>query len=149
VTYTCAVRSHEILFTIGYQGRTLPDFVRSLIDADVEQVIDVRELPLSRRRGFSKTPLRTALEESGIEYVHIRAAGNPYRHDAPKGLDRCLAMYRAHLERHPEVTASVLRAAAGKRSALLCAEANADQCHRSVLAASAAKQARRFAIQNL
>ena len=40
-------------------------------------MIDVRALPLSRRPGFSKSPLRGALEEAGIEYVHLKALGTP------------------------------------------------------------------------
>ncbi len=37
----------------------------------------MRALPLSRRPGFSKTALRGALEEAGIEYVHLKALGTP------------------------------------------------------------------------
>ncbi|MBA3393051.1 MAG: DUF488 domain-containing protein [Deltaproteobacteria bacterium] len=47
----------------------------------IDRVIDVRDLPLSRRRGFSKTPLATALTAHGIEYVHLRQAGNPFRRE--------------------------------------------------------------------
>ena len=143
------MRRHQVLFTIGYQGRTLAGFVESLMQAGIERVIDVRELPLSRRRGFSKTPLSTALDEAGIEYVHIRAAGNPYRHQVAKGVERCLAMYRAHLDQHPEITAAVLQAAEGTRAALLCAEADPDLCHRSILALSAANHAPQLAVENL
>src|SRR3954466_2864574 len=46
-------------------------------EAGVERVIDVRALPLSRRPGFSKSPLRAALEQAGIEYVHLKALGTP------------------------------------------------------------------------
>ena len=49
------------LFTIGYEGRALDELIAILAANRIERVIDVRELPLSRRRGFSKTPLGTAL----------------------------------------------------------------------------------------
>src|SRR5215213_5559790 len=65
------------IFTIGYEGATVPEFLAALKDAGVERVIDVRALPLSRRPGFSKSPLRAALEEAGIEYVHLKALGTP------------------------------------------------------------------------
>ena len=89
-------------FTVGYEGRTLDEFVQLLLAARVERVVDVRALPLSRRRGFSKTPLKCALAAQGIEYVHVRAAGNPYRNlrDDP---ERCLALYAEHLDEHPAV----------------------------------------------
>ena len=49
------------IFTIGYEGATVPEFIATLQQAGVERVIDVRALPLSRRPGFSKSPLRAAL----------------------------------------------------------------------------------------
>jgi len=45
------------LFTVGYEGRTLPQFVRLLRDQGITRVIDVRERPVSRRKGFSAMPL--------------------------------------------------------------------------------------------
>src|SRR5204862_8110274 len=65
------------IFTIGYEATTMAEFIASLKDAGVERVIDVRALPLSRRPGFSKSPLRAALEEEGMEYVHLKALGTP------------------------------------------------------------------------
>ena len=65
------------IFTIGYEGATVGEFLAALQDAGVERVIDVRALPLSRRPGFSKSPLGAALEEAGIDYVHLKALGTP------------------------------------------------------------------------
>src|SRR4051794_37749713 len=65
------------IFTIGYEGTTVPDFIATLKCAGVERVIDVRALPLSRRPGFSKSPLKAALEQAGIEYLHLKALGTP------------------------------------------------------------------------
>ena len=67
------------IFTIGYEGSTVGEFIAALKQACVSQVIDVRALPLSRRPGFSKSPLRAALEEAGIEYVHLKALGGAGR----------------------------------------------------------------------
>src|SRR5438874_2948404 len=65
------------IFTIGYEGTTVPEFIVALKAAGVERVIDVRALPLSRRPGFSKSPLRAALGAAGVEYVHLKALGTP------------------------------------------------------------------------
>src|SRR5436190_8037431 len=65
------------IFTIGYEGATMDEFLAVLKAAGVERLIDVRALPLSRRPGFSKSPLRAALEQAGIEYVHLKALGTP------------------------------------------------------------------------
>jgi uncharacterized protein (DUF488 family) len=116
------------IFTIGYEGRALDELVGILVARKIDRVLDVRILPLSRRRGFSKTPLRTALEAAGIDYVHLREAGNPFRKD-PDALKK----YKAYL---PEEAVQAVRAAAkGHRAALLCVEAEAHDCHRSAIAA--------------
>lgn len=129
------------IFTVGYEGRDLDEFVAILQAADIDRVIDVRELPLSRRRGFSKTPLSEALASAGIEYVHLRIAGNPFR-DQRADVQRCLALYQGHLDRSPEVISTVLETARGHRAALLCVEREACNCHRSVIALQLVQQAR-------
>jgi uncharacterized protein (DUF488 family) len=103
-----------------------------LREAGVERVVDVRALPLSRRKGFSKTPLRQALSEGGIDYVHVRAAGNPFR-GQKSDIKTCLALYTKHLDAHPEVLNEVEMAIKGHRAALLCVEGDVHSCHRSVL----------------
>jgi uncharacterized protein (DUF488 family) len=45
--------------------------------AKITRLIDVRELPISRRKGFAKTALSTALAVAGIEYVHLKGPGDP------------------------------------------------------------------------
>ncbi|MEJ7731355.1 MAG: DUF488 domain-containing protein [Polyangiaceae bacterium] len=121
------------LFTIGYAGKTLADLLAQLGAAGVTRVVDVRALPLSRKKGFSKTALAEALAGAGIEYVHLRAAGKPFR-EIKNDTERCLALYAGHLDAHPEVIADVEEAVAGRGAALLCYEAAAAECHRSVLA---------------
>jgi uncharacterized protein (DUF488 family) len=123
------------LFTIGYEGRQLDEVLAILAANKVDRVIDIRELPLSRRRGFSKTPLGEALRGAGIEYVHLRIAGNPYRRereDMPREV--LLAKYDAHVDETPEVVSEVAASARGRRAALLCYEAAPEECHRSRLA---------------
>jgi uncharacterized protein (DUF488 family) len=123
-----------IVFTIGYAGRSIEDFLEVLDDAGVTRVIDVRELPLSRRKGFSKTKLGEVLEAAGIEYVHLRAAGNPYR-DKKNDIEKCLELYRGYLDEYPEVLDLLEDEMSGATVALLCVEADHDSCHRSILAA--------------
>lgn len=120
------------MFTSGYEGRALDAFVSMLVEHGVEQVLDVRELPLSRRKGFSKTALREALASSGIGYVHMREAGNPHR-ALKADTERCLALYREHIDAHPEVVAQVEAAVDARRTLLLCFERHARCCHRSVI----------------
>lgn len=120
------------IVSVGYEGRTPAELVALLHAHDVEKVIDVRELPLSRRKGFSKTPLANTLKAAGISYQHVRAAGNPHR-NLKADPAACLAMYAKHLEAHPEVLSVVSTAVNGGRVAFLCFERAHEACHRSRL----------------
>jgi len=126
------------IFTIGYEGATVGEFIAALEQAGVERVIDVRALPLSRRPGFSKSALRGSLEEAGIEYVHLKALGTPAdgRAAARSGRHAEMArIYAGQLEL-PEAmvkAAQMLELAAEKPSALLCFEREPAHCHRTLL----------------
>jgi uncharacterized protein (DUF488 family) len=134
------------IFTIGYEATTVSDFIAALHKAGVERVIDVRALPLSRRPGFSKSPLRAALEEAGIEYVHLKALGTP-----AEGRSAARAGRHADLERVyagqlelPEAiaqSAQMLALASEKPSALLCMEREPAHCHRTLLLKAVAPDA--------
>ena len=110
----------------------------ALKQAGVAQVIDVRALPLSRRPGFSKTPLRLALEEEGICYVHLRALGTPAdgREAARKGRTQEMERIYAGQLALPEALAAAAQLGElvrDKPSALLCYERHPEGCHRSML----------------
>jgi len=126
------------VFTIGYEGATVPEFLASLKAAGIERVIDVRALPLSRRPGFSKTPLKNALAEAGIGYVHLKALGTPSegRTAARAGRHSDLErIYAGQLEL-PEAmaqSAQMLELARERPSALLCMEREPAHCHRTLL----------------
>jgi len=134
------------LFTIGYEGATVPEFLTALQNAGVERVIDVRAIPNSRRPGFSKTPLRNALAEEGIDYVHLRALGTPAdgRAAARAGRDTDLKrIYAGQLELPEAIaqSAQMLDLAAEMPSALLCYERDPAHCHRTLLIEAVARDA--------
>ena len=66
-----------VLYTVGYEGRSIDDFVTILKSAGVTRLIDVREIPLSRKRGFSKSALKQRLDDESIAYVHYKELGSP------------------------------------------------------------------------
>jgi uncharacterized protein (DUF488 family) len=126
------------IFTIGYEGATMDEFIAALRTAGVERVIDVRALPLSRRPGFSKTPLRGALEEAEIDYVHLKALGTPAdgRAAARAGRHADMArIYAGQLELPEAIAQSgqMLELGKEKPSALLCFERDPAHCHRTLL----------------
>jgi uncharacterized protein (DUF488 family) len=126
------------IFTIGYEGTTVGEFLNTLKEAGVRRVIDVRALPLSRRPGFSKSALRAALDEAGIEYVHLKALGTPAngRAAARAGKQAELEkIYAGQLELPEAIaqSAQMLDLAGEMPSALLCMERDPAQCHRTLL----------------
>jgi uncharacterized protein (DUF488 family) len=127
------------LATIGYEGKTLDEFLAELTDAGVTLLIDVRAVAASRRPGFSKTALAGALKERGIGYLHLRALGTPKegREAARKGrIAEMHAIYEQQLQTtEAELALEQSDAAAREHNvALLCFEKDAACCHRALIA---------------
>jgi uncharacterized protein (DUF488 family) len=134
------------IFTIGYEATTVPEFIAALRNAGVARLLDVRALPLSRRPGFSKSALRAALEEAGIEYVHLKALGTPApgRDAARAGRHADLVrIYAGQLELPEAIaqSAQMLDLARERPSALMCLERQPAHCHRTLLLAAIAPAA--------
>lgn len=125
------------LFTVGYQGRSLDELIDGLVSAGVERLVDVRELPLSRRPGFSKTALGDALRAAGIEYVHVKALGNPKPNRErywAGDIEGGAAVYRKHLSNGSRSALVELGDSLGDaRACLLCFERDHTECHRDVI----------------
>lgn len=64
-----------ILFTIGYEGFTLENYLNRLIRLNVHTLVDVRKNAFSMKYGFSKAILEKACIGVGIEYVHMPQLG--------------------------------------------------------------------------
>jgi uncharacterized protein (DUF488 family) len=132
-------------YTLGYQGLDVYTYVRTLRDAGVGVVVDVRETPWSYKRSFCKSALSLELSKAGIEYVHVRSAGNPKenRRTAPTR-EECLKRYRKHLSSNPEAVTDLmevikLAAKRKKSTCLTCYEKEPQECHRSILATALQK----------
>lgn len=126
------------LGSVGYERhKDSTEFAQSLRAAGVERLIDVRELPISRRRGYAKTALGETMESEGIEYVHMRELGNPkpYRDLYKSGkAEEGRRLYTDYLHEEQrealELLASMLPE---KKTALMCVEHDAAVCHRTVI----------------
>jgi hypothetical protein len=126
------------LGSVGYESfKTNADFARMLVRAGVERLIDVRELPISRKRGFAKSALAGALEAEGIEYVHVKSLGNPkaYRDLYKSGnVEEGRGAYGSFLREERRDALRELEAlVAERRSALMCVEHEESVCHRQVI----------------
>lgn len=133
----------NFIYTIGYEGTSLGALLRALEENSIERVIDVRYAAMSRRPEFSKGPLRRALRARGITYSHRPELGCPkdirsqYRENGDFAWYSRRYAERVLSQRQRQLT-EVARHARNQRVCLLCVEADAHRCHRSLVAASSA-----------
>ncbi len=131
--------------TIGYEGMNLDRFFCLLRAGRVDTIIDVRQNPLSRKKGFSKTALATAACANGFRYVHLREFGCPkaIRDDYRRDHDwaRYTERYLAYLDTLDTPLALLIRQVLENRCCLLCFEADPVTCHRSFVATRVADDA--------
>ena len=127
------------LTTIGYEGARLDDFIATLKLSSARLLIDVRELPISRRKGFAKTALSTALEAADIHYLHLKGLGDPKPgRDAARAGDYTgfLKVFRAHMLTSAarfDLTVAATHVASGG-VCLMCFERDHAVCHRTLVA---------------
>jgi uncharacterized protein (DUF488 family) len=127
------------VFTIGYEGWGFDLWVDTLREHGVRTVVDVRELPLSRRPGWSKKALAEKLAERGVGYVHMRRLGSPapLRHALRDGgltFAEFAPQFRALLAEREEDLDALLALARSQPVALMCWEEDPARCHRSLVA---------------
>ena len=127
------------VFTIGYQGLKLEQYVESLLDAGVGIVLDVRETPWSYNRKYIKSVMANALGESGVSYLHLKECGNPKENRrTARTMEECLDNYRDYLRKNTDCLSELgheIRKAfeVGSPAALTCYERDPHDCHRTIL----------------
>ncbi len=127
------------LYHIGYEGLSFDDFVAHLKYSGISTVIDVRYLPVSRKRGFSKAALSGNLSKYGIRYLHLRKIGAPKPmrtklHESGN-YDQFFAAYRKHLRSHLGELDPILNLISNEEHVvLLCYERDPEKCHRKIVA---------------
>lgn len=128
-----------IVYSIGHSNHRIEEFVRLLTAAGITAVADVRSQPFSRRNPqFNKDRLGATLAQHDIAYVFLGKELGA-RSDDP-------SCYEAGKVQYPRLMATALfksgiervRAGAGKyRVALMCAEKEPLNCHRTLLVSRA------------
>ncbi|ACU58271.1 DUF488 domain-containing protein [Chitinophaga pinensis] len=135
-----ASSNQTILYTIGYEGGSLEDYLNRLLRNDVKVLIDVRNNPLSMKFGFSKSLLKRYCESLDIIYMHFPEVGivsdKRQALNTQADYDRLFADYCENdIPKTIDIQLDILNILRKyKRIALTCFEANYCQCHRSHLA---------------
>ena len=129
-----------VLFTIGYEGISLEEYLVRLLKNDVKILVDVRYNPLSMKYGFSKSQLKKYCESLGIQYLHFPQVGIQAEQrqelNSQTDYDKLFAVYRKNnLTKTIDTQTEILNLLKEhQRIALTCFEANICQCHRKHLA---------------
>lgn len=133
------------LFTVGYEGISLEEYLNRLIKNNVKVLIDVRRNALSMKFGFSKNQLKNYCNSLGIEYLHIPEVGihSEFRQElnAQSDYDKLFSLYikdnLSTTTTHQQKILDLIKEK--KRVALTCFEANICQCHRKHLSEAITK----------
>lgn len=134
------INNNTILFTIGYEGISLEEYINRLVKNDIKILVDVRCNPLSMKYGFNKNQLQRYCGNIGIEYIHFPEVGiqSDQRQElnSQEDYDNLFSIYRKkNLSQTTESQLKILNLLKHyKRIALTCFEANICQCHRKYLA---------------
>jgi uncharacterized protein (DUF488 family) len=127
------------IYTLGYEGLHLNEYIRTLKENQIALVIDIREVAWSYKRGFSKTPLQTALQKEGIRYLHLKSAGNPSRYrKTAKTRKQGLSWYKKYLTWNQNCVDELMEEIKktnilGQTVCITCYEKKPEDCHRSIL----------------
>ncbi|UCA47618.1 DUF488 family protein [Pseudochrobactrum sp. XF203] len=129
----------KTIYTIGYEGTDISKFIETLQVVGIEVLADVRALPLSRKKGFSKNSLREHLEAVGIEYHSYQTLGDPKpgRDAARAGkYDVFRKIYTEHIETAAaeDRISELAQTSSNKVTCMLCFERDPKTCHRSIIA---------------
>lgn len=130
------------LFTIGYEGISVENYITKLIKEDVRILCDVRKNPVSMKFGFSKKQLKGLLEGAGIDYLHLPGLGIESQErrnlKTKTEFQKLFSEYEKTtlVRAHDDLFTLNDALKKYKRIALTCFEADAEACHRKRTAAA-------------
>jgi len=129
------------IWTVGHSNHTLAAFQEILAVNRVEQVLDVRRFPVSRRLPhFNAESLSKSLVSVGIRYAGFpELGGRRTARPASPHVSWRVQAFRGYADfmdtqEFQEGLGRLMAHARQKRSALMCAEALPWRCHRSLIA---------------
>jgi len=134
------IATKTVLYTIGYEGISLEQYLNKLIGLSVRALIDVRNNATSMKYGFTKSQLLNACNSVGIQYFHFPEVGivSEQRQElnCQSDYDKLFLKYQNNtLPLTISTQKKILELLKeNERVALTCFEANICQCHRKHLA---------------
>lgn len=134
---TNRVANPNAIYTVGHSAHELPDFTNLLARHNVKAVADVRSAPYSRRHPqFNRETLKEVLKTNGIAYVFLGKELGA-RSDDPECYANGRLQFR-ELGKTALFRSGIKRVLDGSERmsiALMCAEKDPLDCHRTILVA--------------
>ncbi len=131
----------ETIWTIGHSNRDIEEFVALLREPDIELLVDVRARPRSARfPHFDEEALRETLSDAGITYHWAGRHLGGFRAPSPESphiaLPEGFRGYADHMQTEVfwRAIAQLRNLARRGRTAIMCAEREPLECHRSLIA---------------
>jgi len=133
------------VYTAGYEGLQIDGFLDLLVQSGIRRLLDVRNNPVARRYGFHKSTLSRLCGLLGIEYLHMPELGivssDRQGLGSPDAYGKLFGEYRrVTLIDQTEAVDRVGELMTAKASVLVCREAEACRCHRSILGIEVSKR---------
>ncbi|MDR8027958.1 DUF488 domain-containing protein [Burkholderia cenocepacia] len=125
------------IFTIGHSTQGIEKFLQRIKRHEVTAVADVRSAPYSRRNPqFNREELRAVLKENGVRYVFLgKELGARSDDECCYVDDKVQYALLAQTDLFKSGINRVIDGAQSFRVALMCAEKDPLDCHRTILVA--------------
>jgi uncharacterized protein (DUF488 family) len=105
-----------MLYSIGYQDKSITEFVEALRERGIQFLMDLRSKPVSRITSYRQEVLRSRLTKEGISYTWGGATLGGFK-SIPESEIRRLANWQS-----------------SKVAVMMCMEADPEKCHRNQIA---------------
>jgi uncharacterized protein (DUF488 family) len=145
------VKDRTGIMTVGYEGQSLDEFLKLLIDEKIHALVDVRDNPWSMKYGFKRYQLETYCKKINIDYISIPTLGVPedIRNDLKETGDYAIFFktYNKLLQDRERDLQYLNDLSRNKRIALMCFEHEPERCHRSFLGKELARRGAKVVIR--
>ncbi len=126
------------IYTIGYEGRSIDEFLRTLIQNHISTVFDVRRHAFSRNVFFRKTLLSNYLAKIGIEYVAMPQLGVErelrIKLKETRNYSEIFNLYRRKIEQNKQYVKKIIHKGEKHGVVIMCVEHDVNYCHRKEIA---------------
>jgi|Deesub1362A_J573_1020465.scaffolds.fasta_scaffold00109_18 uncharacterized protein (DUF488 family) len=115
------------VYTIGYSGKSLENFIKELKREGIDMVVDIRAFPTSKYESFKKENLKAFLHSEKIGYIHIPELG---------GFRKPSYEEYTKTEEFKVGLRKLMKIASSSNAVIMCLEKNPKSCHRRFISSS-------------